>query len=101
MSLKLPGVGKKIEKYDYKIDKMGDTTISITITYVDLSGYKRQSKLFEIRSDIRWKDIDIIVKVVDEVLSEGLGERIVRIRIDKDRTFLWIDKYQFTGNEMK
>ncbi|MCR5452358.1 MAG: hypothetical protein K6F00_07025 [Lachnospiraceae bacterium] len=101
MSLKIPGVGNKIEEYQYCVAKDNENAVCVIIKY-DKSGNlaQRVQKAFEIRPDTRWPDPDIIVEILKYLLDQGLIRKNVKIREDKARMYIWFDDNQFTGNSI-
>ncbi len=103
MSIKIPGVGKKIDKYSYCVALDNKNNVCINIKYENENHYNvmpQVQKTYEIRSDIRWPDVKRIVKVIKEHLEEGLNGKSVKITEDKKRMYLWFDSDQFTGNSI-
>lgn len=101
MSLKMPGVGSKIEEYQYYISKDNQNAVCVAIKYVkpDTTA-KRVQKSFEIRSDTRWSNPDRIVEVLKGLLGDGLTGKNVKISEDKPRMYIWFGNNQFAGNSI-
>lgn len=103
MSIKIPGVGKKIDKYNYSVELDNKNDVCINIKYEKVNAYnvmKKEQKSFEIKTDTRWADANKIVEVIKKHLENGLEVKNVKITEDKQRMYLWIDGDQFTGNSI-
>lgn len=103
MSIKIPGVGKKIDEYSYCVALDNKNDVCINIKYEKKNHYNailQVQKAYEIRSDIRWPDVEKIVEVIKGHLEEGLNGKSVKITEDKERMYLWFDSDQFTGNSI-
>lgn len=103
MSIKLPGIGKKIDQYNYCVALDNKNDVCINIKYEKENSYKvvnKEQKAFEIRTDTRWPDANNIVEVIKKHLGDGLKGQNVVIREDKQRMYLWFDMDQFTGNSI-
>lgn len=103
MSIKIPGVGKKIDKYSYCVALDNENDVCINIKYKKENHYNavlQVQKAYEIRADIRWPDAEKIVEVIKGHLEEGLNGKSVKITEDKPRMYLWFDSDQFTGNSI-
>ena len=103
MSIKLPGVGKKIDQYIYCVALDNKNNVCINIKYEKVNTYNiacKEQKIFEIRTDIRWPDVNKIVEVIKKHLEDGLNGKNVRIKEDKPRMYLWVEMDQFTGNSL-
>ena len=102
MSIKIPGVGKRIDKYSYCVALDNKNDVCINIKYEKENHYAmiQVQKAYEIRSDIRWPDVEAIVTVIKGHLEDGLNGKSVKISEDKKRMYLWFDSDQFTGNSV-
>lgn len=100
MSLKIPGIGKKIDEYTYCIGADNQGGICIHIKFEICNTYGKpvlKRKTFEIQTDDRHSDTRHSIDLLTELLEKGLNGATVKITEDKDRAYLYFDKYQFTG----
>lgn len=74
--------------------------VYIIINYIDEGdSSKNRQKAFEIRTNTRWLDSDIM-KIVKEFSDDGINGNLVKIREGSDRVYLWFNHHQFTGNRI-
>lgn len=101
MSLKLPGIGKKIDSYSYcvAIDNVDDINVLIKFTVKNYYGVSvKKNKIIEIHTDLRWKQGELIVEMIQAALNDGLvNNKKIVIKEDKNRYYIWINDMQFTG----
>ena len=94
MSIKLPGIGKRISNFQFSslIDNQGFVQVSITSP--------EGNKHFELRPDTNWDTAETIKAAVDTFLTLGQGPKNVKISDYKERSYLFFGDYQFSGEEM-
>ena len=101
MSVKIPGVGKSLEKFEYTVNKDNKNAVSVNIMGVNPGTIpKPVQRTYEVRTDTRRPDSDVIVSAIKGVLAAGLAGKKVKVREDKERDYLWFDDDQFTGNRV-
>ena len=103
MSVKLPGIGQKVSSYKYVVTRDSQNDIFVSVIFCKLDKYNnsvKQQKTFEIRKDTRWANEENIIQAIEKHLQDGLSGKLVKVREDKNRMYVFFNNDKFTGNSI-